>query len=161
MWFKRDRNNRHGASNMSSNSKSKGGVPSILSAGFKSEGDIVSDGEVHIMGSHSGNLVVHKLTLGEGGSITGTVEAESALINGNLSGRLTAVSVALGPTASVTADIVYVSMKMEPGAVYEGYSRRVENIENFSADGMKLSPPQRQQLEKMRGNHEGVAGSAD
>jgi hypothetical protein len=26
---------------------------------------------------------------------------------------------------------------------------------------MKLSPPQRQQLEKMRGSHEGVAGSAD
>jgi cytoskeletal protein CcmA (bactofilin family) len=160
MWFKRKRNNKHGVSSMSSNSKKGGGVPSILSPGFKSEGDIVSDGEVHILGSHSGNLVVHKLTLGEGGSITGTIEAESALINGNLSGRLTAVSVALGPTASVTADIVYVSMKMEPGAIYEGYSRRVESMESFSADGMKLSPPQRQQLEKMRG-HENVSGSAD
>jgi len=160
MLFKRDHNNRHGAVRQNSNSRSRG-VPSILSDGFKSEGDIISDGEVHILGTHSGNLVVHKLTLGEGGSITGTVEAESALINGNLSGRLTAVSVALGPTASVTADIVYVSMKMEPGAVYEGYSRRVESIESFSADGMKLSPPQRQQLEKMRGSHEGVAGSAD
>ncbi len=160
MWFKQD-HTKHGASGHGGNGKSRGGVPSILSEGFKSEGDIVSDGEVHILGTHSGNLVVHKLTLGEGGSITGTVEAEIALINGNLSGRLTAVSVSLGPSASVTADIVYVSMKMEPGAVYEGYSRRVDSIESFSADGMKLSPPQRQQLEKMRGSHEGVVGSAD
>ena len=76
MLFKRDHNNRHGAVRQNSNSRSRG-VPSILSDGFKSEGDIISDGEVHILGAHSGNLVAHKLTLGEGGSITGTVEAET------------------------------------------------------------------------------------
>ena len=82
------------------------------------------------------------------------------MINGNLSGRLSAVSVVLGPTASVTADIVYVSMRMEPGAIYEGYSRRVDSIENFSGEGLRLAQPQRPQIEKIR-NAETVAGNAD
>jgi cytoskeletal protein CcmA (bactofilin family) len=160
MWFKRTQGKRPGAGGSSIPTPRRGGVPSILSAGFKCEGDIVSDGEVHIIGSHTGNLTVHKLTLGEGGSIIGTVEAEAAVINGNLSGRLSAVSVVLGPTASVTADIVYVSMRMEPGAIYEGYSRRVDSIENFSGEGLRLAQPPRPQIEKIR-NAETVAGNAD
>ncbi len=157
MWF-RSTANSPGAS---TGQTGKRGVPSILSAGARIQGDIVSDGEVHIIGSVAGNVTAHKLTLGEGGSLSGTVETETAIINGVLTGRLAAVNVVLGTSARVTADIIYVSMRIEPGAVFEGYSRRVESIESFSADGMKLSPPQRQQLEKMRGSHEGVAGSAD
>ncbi len=134
MWFKQDNGNGKGR-----------GVPSILGEGFKSKGDIVSDGEVHVLGEHSGDIAARTLTLAKGGSITGTVKAESALIDGALSGRLTAVSVALGPNAAVIADIVYVSMKMEPGAVHEGYHHRVDGIENLSADNIvKLSLPQRQ-----------------
>ena len=81
MWFKRTQSKRPGDSGSSNPTPRRGSIPSILSAGFKCEGDIVSDGEVHIIGSHTGNLVVHKLTLGEGGSIIGTVEAEAAVIN--------------------------------------------------------------------------------
>lgn len=136
-------------------------MPSILSAGMSIEGDIVSEGEVHILGHHSGNIVARKLTLGEGGTITGTVEAESAIINGTLSGRLSAVNLVLGKTAAVTADIVYVSMRMEPGAAYEGYSRRVDAIEDLTSEQKQLSPPMRQQLEKIRATHGDVAGTAD
>jgi hypothetical protein len=86
MLFKRDHNNRHGAVRQNSNSRSRG-VPSILSDGFKSEGDIISDGEVHILGAHSGNLVAHKLTLGEGGSITGTVSTPLRLVKSVSAGQ--------------------------------------------------------------------------
>ena len=159
MWFGRARNNA-AMNNSSSNHSGRRGVPSILAAGFKVEGDIVSDGEVHVLGQHSGNIVARALTLGEGGVITGSVEAESAIINGTLSGRLSATSVVLGKHAAVTADIVYVSMRVEPGASYEGYSRRVDAIETFAAEQMQLSPPLRQQIERLRSNGE-IVGNAD
>jgi cytoskeletal protein CcmA (bactofilin family) len=160
MLFGQARNKVPGQALIPAGNGGRRGVPSILAAGIKIEGDIVSNGEVHILGQLSGNIVARKVTLGEGGSITGTVEAETMVINGTLSGRLSAVSVSLGRSASVTADIVYVSMRVEPGASYEGYSRRVESIDTFSADQMQLSPPLRQQIERMR-SHDEVAGNAD
>ena len=118
MWFRSTANN--GATS------GRRLAPSILSEGFRVEGDITCTGEVHIGGSLSGNLTAGKITIGETGTVNGTVEAETAVINGSLSGRLVAVDVVLGRSAHVTADIVYCSMRIEPGAVFEGYSRRVE-----------------------------------
>jgi cytoskeletal protein CcmA (bactofilin family) len=122
MWFK-------SAANNSTSGVQRRLVPSILSEGFRVEGDIACTGEVHIGGTVSGNLTAGKITVGESGSVNGTVEAETAIINGALSGRLVAVNVVLGRASHVTADIVYCSMRIEPGAVFEGYSRRVDREE--------------------------------
>jgi cytoskeletal protein CcmA (bactofilin family) len=104
-------------------------TPSILSADVKIEGDVVSEGELHVSGSIKGDVVAKKLILAEGGAITGTVEADVAVVAGNLAGRLTATSVTLAATAHVVADIVHVSLLIEQGAVFEGFSRRVDSIE--------------------------------
>ena len=109
-------------------------APSILSGDLRIEGDIVSDGELHISGSIKGDVVARKLTLAAGGSITGTVEAEVAVIAGTLAGRLTATSVTLAGTAHVVADITHVSLLIEQGAVFEGFSRRVDTIEAVTDD---------------------------
>ena len=159
MWFRRAYTKPAGTSlSLADNRRT---VPSILSAGLKLEGDIVSDGEVHVLGHHSGNIVARKVTIGDGGTVTGTIEAESVVINGTLSGRVSAHSIVLGRAAAVTADIVYVQMRVEPGASYEGYSRRVETIDTFAAEQMQLSPPLRQQIERLRSPHSEVAGTAD
>lgn len=139
MWFKSATSNSQGAA--TAPAAAKRSVPSILSAGARIQGDIVSDGEVHILGSVAGNVTANKLTLGEGGTLSGTVETETATINGVLTGRLAAVNVVLGSNARVTADIIYVSMRIEPGAVFEGYSRRVESIETVSGEAVQLPPP--------------------
>jgi cytoskeletal protein CcmA (bactofilin family) len=131
MWFKSTPNN-------GPSSAQRRLVPSILSEGFRVEGDIACNGEIHIAGSVSGNLTASKLTIGESGSVNGTVESETAIINGALSGRLVAVNVVLGRASHVTADIVYCSMRIEPGAVFEGYSRRVEREELPSPDSKQL-----------------------
>jgi cytoskeletal protein CcmA (bactofilin family) len=159
MWFRRAHTRPAGLS--LSAGESRRTVPSILSAGLKLEGDIVSDGEVHILGHHSGNIVARRVTIGEGGTVTGTVEADNVVVNGTLSGRLSATAVVLGRAAAVTADIVYVQLRVEPGASYEGYSRRVESIDTFAAEQMQLSPPLRQQIERLRAPHAEVAGNAD
>lgn len=131
MWFKSAANS--GASGQ------RRLAPSILSEGFRVEGDIVCTGEVHIGGTLAGNLTAGKITIGETGTVNGTVEAETAVINGALSGRLVAVDVVLGRASHVTADIVYCSMRIEPGAVFEGYSRRVEREDvPGSGDGKQL-----------------------
>ena len=125
MWFKQAESERNGRTG----SPNRTGAPSILSDDLKIEGDIVSEGELHISGAVKGDVSARKLTLGENGSITGTVEVEVAVIAGHLAGRLTGTSVVLASTARVVADITHVSLSIEPGAVFEGFSRRVDTIE--------------------------------
>ena len=143
MWFKQtgiEQGERQGP-------PSRPAAPSILSSDLKIEGDIVSQGEVHISGSVKGDVVARKLTLGEGGAITGTVEADIAIIAGNLAGRLTATSVMLARTARVVADVTHVSLSIEQGAIFEGFSRRVDTIEAVTEETVRTprlnAPPQR------------------
>jgi cytoskeletal protein CcmA (bactofilin family) len=112
-------------------------APSILSSDLKIDGDIVSQGELHIGGSVKGNVVARDLTLAEGGSVTGTVEADIAVIAGNLVGRLTATSVVLARTARLAADITHVSLTTEPGASFEGVSRHVDAIGAVADDASR------------------------
>jgi cytoskeletal protein CcmA (bactofilin family) len=132
MWFKQgsEQDERRGP-------PTRPAAPSILSEDLKIEGDIVSQGELHISGSVKGDIVARKLTLAEGGSITGTVEADVAIIAGNLAGRLTATSAVLARSARVTADVTHVSLIIEQGAVFEGFSRRVDTIEAVASDPMR------------------------
>lgn len=145
MWFKQvgaDSGERHGPTG-------RPAAPSILSSDLKVEGDIVSLGELHISGAVKGDVVARKLTLGEGGSITGAVEADTAVIAGNLAGRLTATSVVLASTAHVIADVTHVSLTIEPGAVFDGFSRRVDAIDTVSdekARTPRLNAPQRPEV---------------
>jgi cytoskeletal protein CcmA (bactofilin family) len=136
MWFKQAESERSGRAG----SPSRTAAPSILSDDLKVEGDIVSDGELHISGAVKGDVTARKLTLGENGSITGTVEVEVAVIAGHLAGRLSATSVLLASTARVVADITHVSLSIEPGAVFEGFSRRVDAIEPGSEEDV-VRPP--------------------
>jgi cytoskeletal protein CcmA (bactofilin family) len=135
MWFKSAASNNNIGSTGSRRS-----APSILSEGFRVDGDIACSGEVHIAGTLIGNIVAGKVTLGESGSINGSVEAETAIVNGALQGRLVAVNVILGRSAQVRADVVYCSMRIEPGAVFEGYSRRVEREHLSDGEGKQLLP---------------------
>lgn len=107
---------------------------SVLSGDVEVAGDIVSEGDLHISGSIKGNVTARKLTLGKGGSIAGSVKADAAVIAGRVTGRLTAASVTLTSTAHVVADVTQVSLMIEEGAVFEGFSRRVETIDALTDD---------------------------
>ena len=119
-------------------------MPSILGSDLEIEGDIVSLGQLHISGSVRGDVVARDLTLGEGGSVTGDVSADIAIIAGNVAGRLTAAAVVLKPTARLAADVTHVSLTMEPGAAFEGISHRVtavEGAEDSAVRKLLLLPP--------------------
>jgi cytoskeletal protein CcmA (bactofilin family) len=119
-------------------------TPSILSSDLRIEGDVISLGDLHISGSVRGDVVARDLTLDEGGSVTGAVSADIAVIAGSVAGRLTAASVVLKPTARLAADVTHVSLAMEPGAAFEGLSHRViavEGAEDSAVRKLLLSPP--------------------
>ncbi len=111
----------------------KAAAPSILSLDLEVTGDIVTSGEVHVSGTVKGDITAGNLTIGEGGSVTGAVEVETALVAGMLTGRLTATAVTLARTARVVADITHVALIIEEGAVFEGNSRRVDSIDQAKA----------------------------
>jgi cytoskeletal protein CcmA (bactofilin family) len=133
MLFKNGTDKRSGSSGTSS-------APSILSDDLTIEGDIVSEGEVHINGIVKGDVTARKLTLGKDGAITGTVEVDDAVIGGKLGGRLIAKSVVLLSTARVAADITHVSLAIAPEAVFEGFSRCVDTIGITATDDV-VHPP--------------------
>ncbi|HLJ63543.1 MAG TPA: polymer-forming cytoskeletal protein [Stellaceae bacterium] len=139
MWSKpADNNSKAARPRVSSNA-----VPSILSVDLKIDGDIVSEGEVHISGAVTGDVTARKLTLAEGGSINGTVKAEEVTISGHLAGRLAAGRATFTRTAHVAADVTHVSLTIESGASFEGFSRRVDAVEDLAASDKvaRLAPP--------------------
>jgi cytoskeletal protein CcmA (bactofilin family) len=108
-------------------------APSILSADLKITGDVVGGGELVVAGTVHGDIVAKKITVAEGGSVTGAVESDTAMVAGTLTGQLKAAAVTLASTAKVVADITHVSLMIESGAVFEGYSRRVDAIDQRGA----------------------------
>src|SRR5262249_39964529 len=103
---------------------------------LKITGDVVGGGELVVAGQVHGDIVAKKITIAEGGTVTGAVEADTAMVAGTLTGQLKASAVTLATTAKVVADITHVSLMIESGAVFEGYSRRVDTVNQRGA-----SPP--------------------
>ena len=103
-------------------------TPSIMSADLTVDGDIVSDGEVQIDGKVDGDVKCLKLTVGQTGSINGSVTAERALIRGKVNGQIEANTVTLTRTSRVKGDILHETLMIEPGAHLEGHCRRMDNV---------------------------------
>lgn len=115
--------------------------PSFIGAGLKIDGDINSEGDVDIAGIVNGNVTARKITVFSGGILKGAAIVATAVINGALDGRLTAEDVSLGSKAHVAADVTYVSLRMEAGAVLIGESRRVESLDKIPANLKSLPAP--------------------
>ncbi|MGH6979683.1 MAG: bactofilin family protein [Stellaceae bacterium] len=113
----------------------------MLGADVKVEGELITGGDLIIGGSVKGRVVANNLTIGENASLSGIVEAENAVIAGTMTGKITAKTVSLKRTANVSADITAVQLSIEPGGSFEGYSRRVDDLEKATvkSDDAKLS----------------------
>jgi len=122
---------------------SRESAPSILSGDLTVTGDVIGGSELVIAGTVQGDIVAKKLTVAEGGSVTGAVEADTAMVAGTLTGQLKAATVTLASTARVVADITHVSLTIESGAVFEGYSRRVGAIDQRGVPLPLALPPVR------------------
>ena len=105
------------------------GAPSILSTGMQVTGDIVSDGEVQIDGTLSGDIHCAKLTIGETGRINGSVVADDCLVHGEVVGQIKADAVTLSRSSRVEGDVLHDMLAIEPGARLDGHCRRLDKAE--------------------------------
>lgn len=103
----------------------KSSMPSIISADLTVHGDLVCQGDLQIEGSIEGDVTGRNLTVGEAGTVKGTVEAETVQVNGSMWGEIKARSITLGKTAQVFGDIKYNSLVIEAGAQLNGTCKPV------------------------------------
>lgn len=93
---------------------------STLSAGVKYEGNISGAGELQVDGSLKGDIRVVRVTIGEGGSVEGTVHADVLEVRGRVSGAIVAKQVKLFATARIEGDITQEQLSIEQGAWFQG-----------------------------------------
>jgi cytoskeletal protein CcmA (bactofilin family) len=87
----------------------------------RSEGEIQLDGQLH------GDVHCASLIVGESSQLEGGVVAEDVVIRGRLKGAVRALRVTLQSTSQVEGDLVHQSLVIEPGALFEGKSRRAND----------------------------------
>ena len=100
---------------------------SVLSSDLRIRGDIVSSGQIEMMGEIEGTIDARGLVIGPEGRMTGSVTADTVEVRGTLSGDVTTQTMTLRAQASVTADVTYEALVIESGAQIEGKFRRVKN----------------------------------
>jgi cytoskeletal protein CcmA (bactofilin family) len=99
---------------------------SLIAENVSLRGDVATDGDVHLDGALTGDMRVRELTIGEGGSVEGHIEAESVEIRGRVVGTVTAKSVRLYGTARVEGDVTHAQLAVDAGAHFEGRSLKFE-----------------------------------
>jgi cytoskeletal protein CcmA (bactofilin family) len=99
---------------------------SLIAENVTLQGDVATDGDVHLDGVLTGDMRVRELTIGEGGTVEGSIEAENVEIRGRVVGTVTAKSVRLYSTARIEGDITHAQLAIETGAHFEGRSLKFE-----------------------------------
>lgn len=123
-----------------SDPRKNNGVPSIISADLKIDGNVTSDGDIQIDGSVSGDIKTRTLTLGESGEVRGGISAESVRVCGTVEGEVRATTVILTKTAKVRGDVLHESLAIESGAFIDGHCKRTTGNE------IKQQEPQRSSM---------------
>jgi cytoskeletal protein CcmA (bactofilin family) len=112
---------------------SKASVPSIISPDLRINGDMVCSGDIQIDGWVEGDIQSRNVTVGEGATVHGAVQAENVKICGIVNGQIRADNVVLEKTARVTGDILHKSLSIEQGAFLEGMCKRIDSTPSSSA----------------------------
>lgn len=97
---------------------------SILSAGVKIDGNILSEGDMRIDGKVNGNVTSNgNLTLGEKSHIIGDVKAKNITLCGHVEGIISSQEkLVLESGSRVIGDITAKTLVIEAGAKFDGKS---------------------------------------
>lgn len=109
---------------------------------------IVSQGTLQIDGEVRGDVIGSKVIISQQARVTGLVNAESVIVEGKVYGTIKAVELTLKASSHVEGDIHHRLLTLEPGAKFEGYSRRPEDQAELMPDlstATQSAPPPEQQ----------------
>ncbi len=96
---------------------------SVLAAGSRVKGDVISDGDFRVDGAVEGKIqCAGRLVIGQKGLVVGDIECVNADILGTLKGNMSVSdTLSLKSTANVTGDILKTkTLIIEPSAVFCG-----------------------------------------
>lgn len=102
----------------------------IITAGTKIKGDIVATGDFRLDGMLEGNIQLNgKLVVGDTGVVKGNILCQNANIIGVVDGNLSVKELlSLHATARITGDILINKLSIEPGAVFTGRCRMLDEV---------------------------------
>jgi cytoskeletal protein CcmA (bactofilin family) len=84
-------------------------------------------GSLRVNGIIAADLHCSELVVGEQAVVNGSVAADTVRVFGQVHGAILGASVVLHPSAQVEGDIHSQSLTIEPGASFDGRSRKVTN----------------------------------
>lgn len=102
-------------------------VPSIVSENTKINGDILSEGIVHIDGHVEGDISCDELIIGIKGVVNGAVNASSLQLFGVLNGQAAVGNLFIAKTAKMIGDATHNTIAIEPGAFIDGRCMRANS----------------------------------
>lgn len=108
---------------------------SVIGNDFTIEGSSITircKGSLRINGSIDASLHARKLIVGDTASINGAITAENVTVHGQVFGAINGERVVLGKNSHVEGDIVSRSLEVEPGASFEGRSRKAREASEIS-----------------------------
>lgn len=103
-------------------------------------GDIASPGQLHVDGKVIGDVRCGTLSQGEGGAITGNIEAGEARLAGLIDGAVAAGTLLLESSARITGDVLYGTLTVATGAQVDGRFKHREGAGDGSRQAKAVLP---------------------
>lgn len=102
----------------------------IITDGTLVKGDITATGDFRLDGTLQGNIQLNgKLVIGDSGVVNGNVLCQNANIIGTVNGNISVKELlSLHATARVRGDILINKLSIEPGAVFSGKCRMLDEV---------------------------------
>ena len=102
----------------------------IITDGTTIKGDITASGDFRLDGVLEGNIQLNgKLVIGDSGVVNGNVLCQNANIIGTVNGNLSVKELlSLHASARVRGDILINKLSIEPGAVFSGKCRMIDEV---------------------------------
>lgn len=91
-------------------------------------------GSLLIAGHIQGDVHGESVTVGETGSVVGTIIARTITVQGEVRGALKGVNVTLNATSRVEGDIVEQTLGIAEGAQFDGSVRRAKDLAEVTPD---------------------------
>lgn len=118
-------------------------VPALSSiqADVLVDGNLISQGDLHLHGTIRGDVKVAHLVVGETGNIEGKVEAETIEVRGRIIGSIQGRQVKLLASAYVEGDILHDKLSIDVGAFFQGCCQQRRRVEATAATAQQPSTP--------------------
>ena len=99
---------------------------SLIAPGTTVTGGVSAKSDLHVEGLIHGDVAVAHLFIGEGGQVEGAIQADFVETHGRVVGSIAAKQVKLFAGCVVEGDVTHEVLTMEPGAVFQGRSLRLQ-----------------------------------